>query len=137
MAQYGERGKSRIVLFLDEDLRTEEGRDMIARIKEGRGRMSSYHEQLQRMGTIKVMTVTTARPNRVYELPKRKIEIEQTFDTFKNTLHADRSYMRDDVFSGGIIVGYISEHIRLGPGDIILTGIPEGVILRKPQKERI
>jgi hypothetical protein len=28
--------------------------------------------------------------------PKGRTEIEQAFDTFKNTLHADRSYMRDD-----------------------------------------
>ncbi len=103
------RGKRRIVLFLDEELRTEEGRDMIARIKEGKGRMSSYHEQLQRMGTITVMTNTAARPNRVYELLKRRIEIEQTFDTFKNTLHADRSYMRDDMhMQGWMFINFVA-----------------------------
>ena len=84
-------GKRSIILFLDEDLRTEEGRDMIARIKDGRGKMSSYHEQMQRMGTIAVITNTTARAHRVYELLKRRIEIEQTLETLKNTLHADRS----------------------------------------------
>ena len=37
-------GKRRIVLFLDDDLRTEEGRDMIARIKDGRGWTSACRD---------------------------------------------------------------------------------------------
>ena len=102
-------GKRRVILFLDEYLRTEEGRDMIARIKDGKGKMSSYHEQMQKMGTIAVITNTTTRAHRVYELLKRRIEIEQTFDTFKNTLHADRSYMRSDVsMQGWMFINFVA-----------------------------
>ena len=102
-------GKRRVILFLDKDLRTEEGRDMIARIKDGKGKMSSYHGQMQRMGTIAVITNTTARAHRVYELLKRRIEIEQTFDTFRNTLHADRSCMRSDVsMQGWMLANFVA-----------------------------
>ncbi len=42
----------------------------------------------------------------------------------------------DMIFSCASIVSFISGHIRLHPGDIILTGTPEGVILGKPEGER-
>ena len=38
---------------------------------------------------------------KVFELLKHRVDIEQSFDTFKNTLHADRSYMRDDMHMQG------------------------------------
>ena len=128
--------KRRVILLLDEDLRTEEGRDMIARIKDGGGRMSSYHEQMQRMGTIAVITNTTARLQRVCELLKRRIEIEQTFDTFKNILHADHSYMRSDVsMQGWMFINFVALLLyyrvydllfsrkllkKYSPGDVVL-----------------
>jgi hypothetical protein len=42
-------------------------------------------------------------------LLKSRVGIESLFDTFKNTLHADRTYMRDDAhLEGWMFVNFIS-----------------------------
>lgn len=43
----------------------------------------------------------------------------------------------DMIFFCDEIVSYISEHITLYPGDIILTGTPEGVIVGYPEEKRV
>ncbi|EFM09469.1 Ureidoglycolate lyase [Paenibacillus curdlanolyticus YK9] len=43
----------------------------------------------------------------------------------------------DMIFHCDEIVSYISQHMTLYPGDIILTGTPEGVVLGKPVDERV
>ncbi|WNR42667.1 fumarylacetoacetate hydrolase family protein [Paenibacillus roseipurpureus] len=43
----------------------------------------------------------------------------------------------DMIFHCNEIVSYISQHMTLYPGDIILTGTPEGVVLGKPVDERV
>ncbi|MBM7551604.1 fumarylacetoacetate hydrolase family protein [Thalassobacillus pellis] len=42
----------------------------------------------------------------------------------------------DMIFSCKEIIAYLSDHMTLYPGDIIMTGTPEGVILGYPEKER-
>ena len=40
---------------------------------------------------------------------KSRADIEQSYDTFKNTIHADRTYMRDDhQLQGWMFVNFIS-----------------------------
>jgi 2-keto-4-pentenoate hydratase/2-oxohepta-3-ene-1,7-dioic acid hydratase in catechol pathway len=41
----------------------------------------------------------------------------------------------DMVFPVAHLVAYLSQHMTLQPGDIILTGTPEGVVLGRPQKD--
>ena len=43
----------------------------------------------------------------------------------------------DMIFDCKNIISYISSFLMLKPGDIILTGTPEGVILGKPESERV
>ncbi|WP_337100575.1 fumarylacetoacetate hydrolase family protein [Paenibacillus sp. YIM B09110] len=43
----------------------------------------------------------------------------------------------DMIFNCEEIVSYISQYMTLVPGDIILTGTPEGVVLGKPAEERV
>jgi 2-keto-4-pentenoate hydratase/2-oxohepta-3-ene-1,7-dioic acid hydratase in catechol pathway len=42
----------------------------------------------------------------------------------------------DMIFSCEELISFISEHFTLQPGDIILTGTPEGVILGLPEERR-
>ncbi len=46
------------------------------------------------------------------------------------------SNTRDMIFSVREIVSYVSAYIPLEPGDLILTGTPEGVVLGLPERER-
>ncbi|MNP79397.1 Ureidoglycolate lyase [compost metagenome] len=41
------------------------------------------------------------------------------------------------VFYCDEIVSYISQHMTLVPGDIILTGTPEGVVLGYPPEKQV
>lgn len=43
----------------------------------------------------------------------------------------------DMIFSCATLIAHISEHFPLEPGDIILTGTPEGVILGYPPEKRV
>ncbi len=43
----------------------------------------------------------------------------------------------DMIFPCSEIVSYVSEHMTLYPGDIILTGTPEGVVLGYPPEKRV
>ncbi|MEH7125184.1 fumarylacetoacetate hydrolase family protein [Bacillus sp. JJ1532] len=43
----------------------------------------------------------------------------------------------DMIFNCEEIISYVSEHLTLQPGDIILTGTPEGVIMGLPEVERV
>ncbi len=43
----------------------------------------------------------------------------------------------DMIFSVSEIVSYISQHMTLEPGDLILTGTPEGVVLGYPEDQQI
>jgi 2-keto-4-pentenoate hydratase/2-oxohepta-3-ene-1,7-dioic acid hydratase in catechol pathway len=43
----------------------------------------------------------------------------------------------DMIFKCNEIISYVSEHMTLSPGDIILTGTPEGVVLGYPEEERV
>ncbi len=98
----GDAGKAkagttpRVILFLDERLRTEEKKDFLTRVEARTKSMKEYFEYQHKFGTIAVITNSAFGPKKVFELLKSRVNIEQLFDTFRNLLHADRSYMRDD-----------------------------------------
>jgi hypothetical protein len=99
----------RVTLFLDNSLRTEEERDIISNVDGGRLSMREYYRRQPSMGTISVVTNTEFRAQRVFELLKSRVNVEQVFDTMKNTLHADRTYMRDDAhLQGWMLISFIS-----------------------------
>jgi len=105
----GEKKKRRIILFLDEGLKAEEEKDFMVNVRDGKATMSDYYGRQYSMGTIAVITNSSFAAQRTFELLKERIDIEQVFDTFKNTLHADRSYMRDDAhLQGWMLVNFIA-----------------------------
>ncbi|MEM4056807.1 MAG: hypothetical protein QW578_07205 [Thermoplasmatales archaeon] len=45
----------------------------------------------------------------VYDMLKSRTNIEQSYDTFKSTIHADRTYMRNDQqMQGWTFVNFIA-----------------------------
>jgi len=92
------KGK-RIVVFLDERLKTEEEKDYITRMEDSdksNNTIESFYELQHRMGTIAVITDLNDDAGKIYTILKSRQEIETMFDIFKNVLDADRTYMRDD-----------------------------------------
>ena len=47
------------------------------------------------------------------------------------------SNTEDMIFNCSELIEYISSHMTLYPGDLIMTGTPEGVILGRPMEERV
>ena len=68
-----------------------------------------YFDRQFKMGTIAVVAKTSFDADEVFEKLKARVEIESLFDTFKNLLHADRSYMRDEAhLQGWMFVNFVS-----------------------------
>ena len=65
----------------------------------------------------------------------RELSIEAKIQTFINDEDTPRqsASISDMVFTPEVIVSYISQIMTLTPGDIILTGTPEGVGAMKPK----
>lgn len=57
--------------------------------------------------------------------------------TFVNKELRQNSNTSDMIFSCPQIVSYISRHMTLAPGDVILTGTPEGVITGYPVEQQV
>jgi len=106
----GQVGGRRVILFLDEFLRAEEERDFVSHVaKKEKLDMSGFFECQFCMGTIAVITNCGFGAVRVFELLKERVEVEQVFDVFKNTLSADRSFMRDDLgLQGWMFVNFVA-----------------------------
>jgi transposase len=103
-----ERGR-RLILFLDEGLKAEEEKDFMSHVKAGKAHVEKYFEHQFCMGTVAVTTNCSFSAQRVFELLKQRVEVEQVFDTFKNMLNADRSYMRDDLgLQGWMLVNFVA-----------------------------
>lgn len=47
------------------------------------------------------------------------------------------SNTKDMIFNCAELIEYISSHMTLYPGDLIMTGTPEGVIIGRPMEERV
>jgi transposase len=90
------RGRRKVVLYLDPSLKIEEERDLLSRVEEGKSKMKEFFDRQCMFGTISVLTGTDMDAEVIYSLPKSRMDIEQLFDTFKNTLHADRTYMHNN-----------------------------------------
>ncbi len=103
------RKKKKVVVYYDPSLRTEEEKDFLSRVSEGKTKMDDYYERERILGTISVITNVKTEPEEIFQLLKSRMEVEQLFDTLKNTLHADRTYMRDDHhLQGWMFVNFVA-----------------------------
>ncbi len=134
----------RIVTFLDEKLKVEEERDLLIRVHEKKLELSEFYENETKFGTISVITKTQLSPQKIYELLKSRVDIEVVFDTFKNVLNADRSYMREDsALEGWMFVNFIAlllyykVYMLLVSKDILSKYSPKDVILHLARINKI
>ncbi|WP_026574249.1 fumarylacetoacetate hydrolase family protein [Bacillus sp. UNC438CL73TsuS30] len=57
--------------------------------------------------------------------------------TYVNGEVRQNSNTSDMIFSCAEIISYISKHMTLEPGDLILTGTPEGVVFGLPKEQQV
>jgi transposase len=90
----------RVILYLDEDLRRSEQHDFLQRIEKEYENYSleNYHLKAKTHGTVALFTnlKINKTPEQIYQHYKSRAAIEILFDTFKNILFADTTYMRSN-----------------------------------------
>lgn len=89
----------KVVVFYDKSLALEEDNSYLKHVQnqlEGYN-MDGYIEKQMKFGTMSMITnVITLPPQKIYENYKSRMEIETFFDSYKNLLKADRTYMQSD-----------------------------------------
>jgi len=101
--------KKKVVVYFDPSLKAEEEKDFLSRVSEGKAKIEEYYERQRILGTISVITDVEEGPEAIFQLLKSRVDVEQLFDTLKNTLHADRTYMRDDHhMQGWMFVNFVA-----------------------------
>ena len=119
-----ERDGYRILTFRDEEMRLHEMSDFISRlekvnqaIRESKNKNNETEADIglealksdPRFGVIIMRTNTKFSPKEVYETYKMREGIEQCFDTLKNTLSQDHSYMHNDTsFEAWCFINHIA-----------------------------
>ena len=87
-------GGNTLYIFMNDFLKAEEQKDLLRRNEKVSA--SALPKARERMGTISVTNNLHVSGEMVYDMLKSRSEIEQSYDTFKNTIHADRTYTKDD-----------------------------------------
>ena len=119
-----DRGVYQVIAFRDEDMKTHELSDFITKLEK---KNQAIRETIKKtdetesdigiealkadpyFGIIIIRTNTGFPAKEVYETYKMRVNIEQCFDTLKNTLSQDHSYMHSDVsFEAWCFINHIS-----------------------------
>lgn len=89
----------KLVVFYDKSLALSEENSYLKHVQnklEGYN-MDGYIARQMKFGTMSMVTnIITLPPQKIYENYKSRMEIETLFDSYKNLLKADRTYMQSD-----------------------------------------
>ncbi|HVB02637.1 MAG TPA: transposase [Chitinophagaceae bacterium] len=88
-----------LYVYIDDFLKAEEQRDYLMRIEKypDKYQIKLYHSRQGQYGTISLLTNGNSSAEDTYENYKTRNEIEVLFDAYKNILHADKTYMQNDI----------------------------------------
>ena len=152
-----ENGGYKIIVFLDEALKINEEKDYLSRLESHPETHSKdkFDERLHRFGTLAIiqnMKNVTERDNKknrrkkkaetdeafeqtVYESYKQRNEIEAMFDSYKNFLKADVSYMQNRYVMEGwlfanffAMIAYYKLYVRLRQAGLLSKYSPKDII---------
>ena len=102
----------KIFLFLDETLRLKEENDYLQRIVTHPEEYSQegYVETKDHFGSVGLLTNVTAKtPQDIYQAYKSRMAIEEMFDSLKNVIDADSTYMQnEDRLQGWMFINHIA-----------------------------
>ena len=87
-----------LAVFQDGELRLKEEKDYLHRLikrHEGYSEENLRSKELE-FGTIVLKTNLTENPERLYHLYKKRVQIEQMFDDYKNLMDLDTCYLQSD-----------------------------------------
>jgi len=96
--------------FLDEQLRVKEDADYLKRTKTipEEYNINNYHQKKHRFGTIALLSCLNEQPQNVYQTYKSRMDIEILFDSMKNVMEADHTYMQNEqTLQGWMFVNHL------------------------------
>ena len=74
--------------------------------------MKDHRARRNRFGTLAILTDTGMDPKRLYEFYKQRRDIEQSFDSLKNTLEGDKTWMQGrESLRGYYFILFIALHM--------------------------
>ncbi len=100
-----------IYIFIDEQLKLKEENDYLMRIKTHPEKYSidKYHQIKYRFGTIALLSNLDDREQNIYLTYKSRADIEQMFDSMKNALDFDHTYMQNEhTLQGLMFINHIA-----------------------------
>jgi len=102
----------RIIHYLDKQIAAEEELALLRKVHEGKLSKKEYHIHKNQFGTLAIITDLVLSPQEVYGLYKQRREIESTFDTLKNTIEGDKTWMQSrESLQGYLFILFIALHI--------------------------
>lgn len=103
-------GKKHCILFFDAKLKTEEENCFLSRVDKKQSEIKEFYEKEHTLGTIAVLTnIDNMTAEDIYMCLKARTNIEVVFDTFKNILEADKTYMQNNAkLYGWMFVNFIA-----------------------------
>lgn len=103
----------RILQYLDKRLMVEEEDTVLGLVEKGIESRENYLKKKNQYGIISIKTNTSLSPEKIYCLYKERNDIEVTFDTMKNTLDDDKTYMQStEAVKGYFFITFIALYIH-------------------------
>jgi len=101
-----------IYLFEDVRMRSEEETSFISRVDDGKKKMKDMEAESVKFGKIALMSDLDIDGEEIYTMFKQREEIECAFDSLKNPLESDKTYLgNDDSVRGYFFVSFVALYI--------------------------
>ena len=141
--QYRDRGVQAMKIRLDDDylyvyrdplLRGDEESTLIKRLGNGLITKQLYDKKMERTGIIGLRSSFDDSPEKIYDLYKGREDVEQVFDSLKNTLESDKTYMQSqEAIRGYMLITFLASRIHYK----ILKRLKEADLLKKTSVEEV
>jgi transposase len=98
-----------LYLYEDQDLKLEERKNLYHRLDMGKISREEINQNMRTAGKILLVSDLDISEKQLYELYKRRDNVEKMFRTYKDMLDADRLYLQDDksIF-GHVFISFLS-----------------------------
>ncbi len=122
-----------LYVYEDTKLRYEEETNLISLIENGRISVEDAEQRRQQLGMISIISSMDRDPRDIYLMYKKREEVELAFDSMKNELENDKSYLQDDdALRGYFFVSLISLYLYFRVLEIIrVAGLSSKLSVRK------
>ncbi len=98
-----------LYMYEDQDLKLDERKNLYHRLDMGKMTMEEINENTKTAGKILLLTDLEMSEKELFELYKRRDNVEKMFRTYKDMLDADRLYLQDDrSMFGHVFISFLS-----------------------------